>query len=174
MDKKDMKKSICNSQLILSNKKSINGENNKNIFDTFRNKLTYNKKALNKINNQIDDIYLTKVLKNSQVRLKTKKQSFAQTLLKNKGFRDKLISKKGKIIKNRQIRSKVKNRSIRVSTKNKIMAETGSNPSISNLPEGSSVYANIINQNKVLKSSSGVGARLQKSKENKNKLKCFN
>ena len=73
------------------------------------------------------------------------------------------------MIKNKQIKSKNKN--VKLSTQNKIMAETGSNPSISNLPERSSVYENLIDGKMVLKSSSGVGTRIQKSKKkNKRRL----
>jgi len=195
MDKEDMKVSICNSQLIISNKKKsfnnskVNEKSKKNYknfvlkekFETFRknpNKLeSYKKEILKEISNQLGEKEFNEMIKVSNV-IKSKKKSqkaSAKRLLQNKDFRDKLISstKMSQLLSNRSKHKKSKVKSS--GNANFMMAETGSNPSTSNLSQinNPNQYPSQLPSDKVLKSSSGVGTRLHKRSQRSLNRKRF-
>jgi hypothetical protein len=190
-----MKASICNSQLIISNKKKsfnsskVNEKSKKNYknfvlkekFETFRknpNKLeSYKKEILKEISNQLGEKEFNEMIKVSNViksKKKTQKAS-AKRLLQNKDFRDKLISstKMSQLLSNRSKHKKSKVKSS--GNTNFMMAETGSNPSTSNLSQlnNPNQYASQLPSDKVLKSSSGVGTRLHKRSQRSLNRKRF-
>ena len=190
MGKEDMKASITNSQLVISNKK----KSFKNSSKKFKNpQLPRNlgieiqasekkakgvhkmkkikKEILKEISNRLGEQEVREILKVSDGRRLRDKQvgPSAQALLQNKGLRDKLFSqgKVSQLISNRSIKSRLNKKA-----KSKfLMAETGSNPSSSNLPqmnEDGTFHAPQPRE-RILKSSSGVGTRTQNRRKGSRK-----